>query len=168
MMNEFPSKYMAVTREASGSDTPPVNVSEYLEYLDAMGLREEHFPAIQPTMQKRIWERFPQPAGPEALEKVIEELRKQDGRFHMEGGSWTNNLSWVRGYGDVLGPMEQASALFSEKTRGVPTSDPRYCNALFYLLTTQTSCYRYWGSGVWTDYARELCRRTSDILRCDF
>jgi hypothetical protein len=168
MMNEFPSKYMAVTREASGSDTPPVNVSEYLEYLDAIGLREEHFPTIQPTLQKRIWERFPQPAGPEALEKVIEELRKQDGRFNMEGGSWTNNLSWVRGYGDVLGPMEQASALFSEKTRGVPTSDPRYRNALFYLLTTQTSCYRYWGSGVWTDYARELCRRTIDILRFDF
>ena len=143
-------------------------MSEYLEYLDAMGVREEQFPAIQPIMQKRIWERFPQAAGPEALEKLIEELRKQDGRFHMEGGSWTNNLSWVRGYESVLGPMEQASALFSQKTQGVPTSEPRYRNALFYLLTTQTSCYRYWGSGIWTDYARELCRRTTEILQHDF
>ena len=74
----------------------------------------------------------------------------------------------MRGYDNVLGPMEHARALFSEKTRGVAASEPRYRNALFHLLTTQTSCYRYWGSGVWTDYARELCRRTSDILRYDF
>lgn len=168
MMNEFPPKYMDVLREASGSDTPAVNVSEYLEYLDAVGVGEEHFPQIQPLMQKRIWERFQQPAGPEALKKVIEELRKQDGRFNVEGGSWTNSLSWVRGYESVLGPMEQVSALFAQKTQGVPTSDPRYRNALFYLLTTQTSCYRYWGSGIWTDYGCELARRTNDILKYDF
>lgn len=168
MMNEFPPKYLEVMREASGSDTPPVNVSEYLEYLSALGLREEDFPAIQPIMQKRIWDRFPEAAGPEKLEKVIEELRQQDGRFHMEGGSWTNNLSWVRGYSHVLGPVEQASALFAEKASKVPPSDPRYRNALCHLLLTQTSCFRYWGSGVWTDYARELCRRTEEILRHDF
>jgi hypothetical protein len=169
MMNEFPSKYFEVMREASDSDVPPVNVSEYLEYLQVTGVREQDLPAIQPVMQKRIWDRFPKPAGPEALEKIIGELRKEDNRFHMEGGSWTNNLSWVRGYGDVLGPMEAASALFSEKALGkVSTSDPRYRNALYYLLLTQTSCYRYWGTGLWTDYARELCRRTSDILSHDF
>ncbi len=168
MMNEFPPKYMDVAREASGSDTPAVNVSEYLEYLDAIGVQEAEFPHIQPAMQKRIWERFPEPAGPEALEKAIEDLRKQDGRFHMEGGSWTNDLSWVRGYENVLGPMEEASALFAEKTQGAPTSDPRYRNALFYLLTTQTSCYRYWGSGIWTDYGRELARRMNEILTRDF
>jgi hypothetical protein len=168
MMNEFPPKYMDVMRECSGSDAPAVNVSEYLEYLDAVGIGEEHFPRIQPIMQSRIWERFPEPAGPEALEKVVDDLRKQDGRFHMEGGSWTNKISWVRGYESVLGPMEEVSALFAEKTQGVATSDPRYRNALFYLLTSQTSCYRYWGSGTWTDYGRELARRTSDILTYDF
>jgi hypothetical protein len=169
MMNEFPSKYFEVMREASGSDVPPVNASEYLEYLQTMGVRETDLPAIQPIMQKRIWDRFPKPTGPEPLEKVIEQLRKEDNRFHVEGGSWTNNLSWVEGYGSVLGPMEAASALFSEKALGrVSTSDPRFRNALFYLLLTQTSCYRYWGTGVWTDYARELCRRTIDILNCDF
>jgi hypothetical protein len=168
MMNEFPPKYMDVIRESSGSDTPAVNVSEYLEYLDSIGVGEEHFPQIQPIMQKRIWERFREPAGPEALEKVIEDLRKQDGRFHMEGGSWTNNLSWVRGYESVLGPMEKVSALFTQKTQGAASSDPRFRNALFYLLTSQTSCYRYWGSGIWTDYGRELARRTNDILNYDF
>jgi hypothetical protein len=168
MMNEFPPKYLDATRESSGSDTPGVNVSEYLEYLDAIGVREGHLPQIQPVMQKCIWERFSEPAGPEALEKAIEDLRKQDSRFHMEGGSWTNTLSWVRGYESVLGPMEKVSALFAEKTQGAATSDPRYRNALFYLLTSQTSCYRYWGSGIWTDYGRELARRTNDILTYDF
>jgi hypothetical protein len=155
-------------REASGSDVTPVNVTEYLEYLSALGLHEEDFPALQPIMQKRIWDRMPEPSGPDALEEVIGQLRSEDNRFHMEGGSWTNNLSWVRGYGNVLGPAEQVSALFAEKTRGVPTSEPRYRNALFHLLLTQTSCFRYWGTGVWTDYAREFCRRASDILHHDF
>ena len=100
--------------------------------------------------------------------QVIAELRKGDGRFHMEGGSWTNNLSWVRGYGNVLAPMEQVSALFAEKTLGVAPSEHRYRNAVYYLLMTQTSCFRYWGSGLWTDYARELCRRFNGILERDF
>jgi hypothetical protein len=119
-------------------------------------------------MQKRIWDRLGGRTGSEALESVIEELRKQDNRFHVEGGSWTNNLSWVRGYGDVLGPIEKVSALFAEKTRNINPSEHRYRNALYYLLMTQTSCFRYWGSGVWTDYARELCRRATDILQHDF
>jgi hypothetical protein len=68
----------------------------------------------------------------------------------------------------VLGPIEKVSALFSEKTQTVPASDPRYRNALFNLLTAETSCYRYWGSGLWTDYAREVCRRTGDHLQHDF
>jgi hypothetical protein len=168
MMNEFPPKYFDVMRQASQSETPPVNVSEYLEYLDSIGLREEAFPPIQPILQKRIWDRLPEGAGPAALEKVIDELRQEDARFQMEGGSWTNNLSWVRGYESVLSAIERVSALFAEKTRGVSRSDLRYRNALFYLLTSQTSCYRYWGSGVWTDYGRELVRRTNDILQYDF
>jgi hypothetical protein len=170
MMNEFPPKYMDVMRECSGSGTPTVNVTEYLEYLDAAGLRETDFPAIQPIMQKRIWDRFQPGAGPEAMRSLIETLKREDGRFHMEGGSWTNNISWVQGYGDVLGPMDAVSAAFAEKVirRGVPPTDPRYRNALYYLMLTQTSCFRYWGSGIWTEYAREFCRRAGDILKYDF
>ena len=119
-------------------------------------------------MQKRLWDRFRAGSGDAALQKAIEDAKKEDGRFHMEGGSWTNNLSWVRGYADVLGPIEQVSVLFAEKTRGVSPSEHRYRNALYYLLMTQISCFRYWGSGVWTDYARELCRRTTAILQHDF
>jgi hypothetical protein len=66
--------------------------------------------------------------------------------------------------------MEAASSLFSQKVLEpqVPTSDPRYRNALFHLLSSQTSCYRYWGEGLWGDYGRELCRRTTAILNNDF
>ena len=30
---------------------------------------------------------------------------------------------------------------------------------ILYLLLSQTSCFRYWGHGYWTDVAREICRR---------
>ena len=170
MMNEFPSKFVEAMGEASGSTTPAVNATEYLEYLQSLGIREDDFPAIQPVMQQRIWERFPDNAGPEKLASVIEELRKEDDRFHMEGGSWTNDISWVKGYASILSPMENVSSLFSDKVLkpGVPTSERRYHNALYHLLMMQTSCYRYWGEGIWTEYGRELCRRASEILNYDF
>jgi hypothetical protein len=38
-------------------------------------------------------------------------------------------------------------------------------NALFHLLTAETSCYRYWGEGIWTDYGAELARRTGQLIR---
>jgi len=170
MMNEFPGKYMEAMRESSGSDTPAMNATEYLEHLFAMGIKETDLSVIQPILQKRIWDRFTVGSGPEKLARVIEELKREDGRFHMEGGSWTNDISWVRGYDSILGPMEKASSLFNEKVLkpGVAASDPRYRNALFHLMTSQTSCYRYWGEGMWTDYGREICRRTTDILTSDF
>ncbi len=170
MMNEFPGKYQSVTGESSGTETPAVNVTEYLEYLDTLGISEEDFPAIQPIMQHRIWQRFQNGAGPDAMVETIKKLQAEDNRFHMEGGSWTNNISWVRGYDSVLKPMERASALFATKVldKNVPTSETRYRNALYHLLVTQTSCYRYWGEGLWADYGRELCRRAIDIINHDF
>jgi hypothetical protein len=170
MMNEFPPKFMDVVRQASGSETPLVNVTEYLEHLYSLGIREADLPPLQPLFQDRIWQRLRPGDGPDKLAAVIDELRRQDGRFNVEGGSWTNNLSWVRGYDNVLGPMDEVSALFAQRVlaAGVPTSEYRYQNALYHLLVSQTSCYRYWGQGLWTDYAREICRRARDILQYDF
>jgi hypothetical protein len=73
-------------------------------------------------------------------------------------------VSWVRGYGNVLAPMQRASTLFSEHllAPGVSASHPRYRRALFHLLACETSCYRYWGQGTWTDYGAELARRASE------
>jgi hypothetical protein len=88
----------------------------------------------------------------------------------MEGGSWTSNLSWVRGYESVLGPMENLSVLFNTRVlnRVSSTAEHRYRNALFHLMTSQTSCYRYWGEGLWTEYGREICRRGEQIINNDF
>ena len=166
MMNEFPPKYKAVSAEASGTQTPAMNVTEYLEYLDSLGVTEADLPAVQPVMQNRIWSRLAGKSGPQAVEQAIADLHKADHRFHMEGGSWTSNISWVRGYEQVLGPMQQASAAFAEKilARRVPSTDPRYRRALYHLMIAQTSCFRYWGEGLWTDYGRELCRRAIEAI----
>ena len=170
MMNEFPSKYFDVVREASGGDVPLMNATEYLEHLFARGVRESDLPEIQPMFHGRIWARMQPGDGVERLERVVEELRREDSRFHMEGGSWTSSLTWVKGYENVLGPMEEASALFHDKvaSRQLPTSERRYRNALLHLLASQTSCYRYWGQGQWTDYGREICRRALDVLTFDY
>ncbi len=170
MMNEFPPKFLEAMRESSGSETPAMNATEYLEHLFALGIKETDFPVVQPICQKKIWDRFTPGDGPEKMAKVIEQLKKEDHRFHVEGGSWTNDISWVRGYDNVLGPMERVSSLFFEKVLkpGVPPTDPRYRNALYHLLCSQTSCYRYWGQGAWTDYGREICRRLEAILTHDF
>jgi hypothetical protein len=170
MMNEFPPKYFDVVRECAGSDTPLMNVTEYLEHLFALGVSEDDLPVVQPLFQKRIWDHLKAGEGPEKLASVIDKLRKEDSRFHFEGGSWTNNISWVRGYDALLGPMERLSSLFYEKVLrpGLPTHEHRYRNALFHLLASQTSCYRYWGQGLWVDYGREICRRGTEILNHDF
>jgi len=170
MMNEFPPKYQEVVRECSGSRTPMVNVTEYLEYLSSVGIGEPDLPALQPRNQSLVWDRFQAGEGPERLQQVIEQLRRERGGFHMEGGSWTNDISWVHGYEELLQPMDEVSALFHQKVTqaGVPSSDPRYRKALFYLLICETSCFRYWGQGTWTDYGRELCRRARAILEHEF
>ena len=170
MMNEFPAKYLDVMRQCSGSTTPAMNVTEYLEQLEQVGIRESDFPVLQPLYQKLIWDEMSPGDGPDKLAQTIERLRRDHDRFHMEGGSWTNNLSWVRGYDEVLSAMDRASARFEQVlgNAGAVTHEHRYRNALYHLLISQTSCYRYWGQGIWTDYGRELCRRAEEILKHDF
>jgi hypothetical protein len=56
MMNEFPAKSFEVMRECSSSLTPIMNVSEYLERLQSVGVHANDLPVIQPLFQARIWE----------------------------------------------------------------------------------------------------------------
>ena len=80
----------------------------------------------------------------------------------MEGASWTSNLSWVEGYDNVLEPMNQLSARFHQTFDDKVAADPSstcsapYRSALLHLLLLETSCFRYWGQGIWTDYARAI------------
>lgn len=168
-MNEFPPRYLEVVRECSGTPTPMVNVSEYLDQLWDAGVRHDDLAVIQPVFQHRIWRSMAPGGGPERLATVVSELAGDDSRFHVDGGSWTNDISWVRGYDELLVPMDKASALFHERvlSQGVSTNDRGYRNALFHLLTSETSCYRYWGEGVWTDHGAELARRSNDIITYD-
>jgi hypothetical protein len=170
MMNEFPGKFMEVMREASHGEVPPLNVTEYLDYLESLGVKESDFIEVAPLFQKRIWDRYTPDSGADKLDAVIKALKQEDHRFHVDGGSWTSDISWVHGYDHVLQPMERASAAFAECVveRKIPTNHPAYRSALYHLLTAETSCYRYWGEGLWTDYGREIARRAQEISEHDF
>ena len=149
-----------------------MNVTEYLEYLVALGISEEDLPAVQPLLQKRIWDELSPGDGARAARRGrSRSCKKEDDRFHMEGGSWTNNISWVRGYDNVLGPMEQASALFHEVVlaAGPPDADDRATATRCSTCSRRRPAATATGArGVWTDYGRELCRRATAILKHDF
>ncbi len=174
MMNEFPRDYSpvwSVIQNGGGSGTVGVNGTEYLELLDAAGVNPEDYPVCQAVSQQKIWERVnPDQSTPQAIEQAIADLKTTDHPFHMDGASWTNDLSWVSGYDNVLEPMNQLSALFHQKYDALIQADPLvtqrpdYQEALLYVLLMETSCFRYWGQGTWTDYARELYRRGEAML----
>lgn len=169
MMNEFPSCFRQTVGRFGTEGVVAVNVTEYLEMLEQAGMRETMLPCCRPIHQGRVFERIAKwETG--AADKAIADLKRDDSHFSMEGGSWTNNISWVKGYDNVLTPMNQLSARFHEVLDGrtIDTNSRAYRNALFHLLVAETSCYRYWGQGVWTEYAKEICRRGSDILTYDF
>jgi hypothetical protein len=170
MMNEFPPHYLQTWRTIGTEGIVGLNGTEYLEMLALSGLTEKDFEPVLPLHQHAVWKRVGTAVSPERVAKAIEESARESHKFTMEGGSWTNNLSWVKGYADVLDPMNRLSARFHEQLDGksVDRREHRYRNALYHLLASQTSCYRYWGQGRFTEMAREICRRGLDILRYDF
>jgi len=176
MMNEFPRDFMRVwyeLRDQGGGKTGvvPINGTEYLELIEAAGVNPDDYPVCQAVNQHKIWQRVdPENATPEAVEKAIADLKQTDHQFHMDGASWTNHLSWVQGYENVLDPMKKLSVLFHEKYDPLVQQDPSvtqrpdYQEALLYNLLLQTSCFRYWGQGTWTDYARDLYQRGEALV----
>ena len=158
MMNEFPSAFIQTFQRIRDSfgDTAAVNGSEYLDLLEAAGVSEHDFTPIQAAGQHAVWTQEERSDGPP-----------------LEGSSWTNSISWVEGYANVLEPMEELSAQFHRRFDPLIAKDPTltrtssYQNALLHLLLLETSCFRYWGQGTWTDYARELHRRGCALLEQD-
>jgi len=169
MMNEFPDCYRQTIARFGTEGVVNANVTEYLELIEQAGVREDMLPAIRPIHQGQVFQRITK-WKPGAADEAIAQLTHECSEFSMEGGSWTNNLSWVRDYENVLTPMNRLSARFHELLdhRPVDKNSQPYRNALFHLLVSQTSCFRYWGQGEWTDYAQEICRRGTDILEHDF
>jgi hypothetical protein len=173
MMNEFPPAFIQAhhTIASQGSDRAVVaiNGTEYLELLEAAGVDPGEFPMIQAVHQHKLWQRLGSPPTPDAIpaatEAAIADLQASDPSFSMAGASWTNNLSWVEGYANVLEPMNSLSARFHQLFDPLLAKDPtvtqtpHYQQSLLHLLLLETSCFRYWGQGTWTDYAREIHRR---------
>ena len=135
-----------------------MNGSEYLAAVAALGVDEPDFPAVQPVSQHRIWEEV-DTVGPGAADRAIARLREREPSFNLDRASWTNDRSWVAGYADVMDPVLRLSARFHERwdPAGEAALDaPAYRRSLLYLLLSQTSCFRYWGHGYWTDVAQEI------------
>ncbi|MGF1570514.1 MAG: glycosyl hydrolase family 57 [Nodosilinea sp.] len=181
MMNEFPSAFMRSwydMRDQSGGRSGVVgfNGTEYLELLAAEGCRAESFPVCRSTGQSRLWQEMGDRRGPEAMAEAVAAIQATDPSFTMQGGSWTSDRSWVEGYANVMDPMERLSAQFHQTMKRVPATpgqEPlerqyRYRNALLHNLLLQTSCFRYWGQGAWTDYAQDIYNRGQAILANDF
>jgi hypothetical protein len=173
MMNEFPRDFPRPWQEMRGQTNGVCgcNGTEYLELIAAAGVREEDYPVCQGVQQHKIWQRVnPEQTTTELVAEAIEFLKTTDHQFSMDGASWTSNLSWVQGYENVLAPMAQLSVLFHQKFDALVTADATatkrsdYQAALLYNLLVQTSCFRYWGQGTWTEYARELYRRGLELV----
>ena len=173
MMNEFPQAFCQahhrIANQASEA-TAALNGSEYLDLLEANGVDPDAYPVIQAVQQHRIWQQLGDDHQAAAVEEAIRCLKASDPQFAMEGASWTNNLSWVEGYANVLEPIHQLSAAFHARFDPLVAQQPSitqtsaYQQALLHLLLLETSCFRYWGQGRWTDYAREIHRRGEALL----
>ncbi|MCP9927440.1 glycosyl hydrolase family 57 [Cyanobium sp. CH-040] len=172
MMNEFPPAFLQAHQRiaAAGQATVAMNGTEYLELLEAAGVEPAAFPSIQAVRQHRLWQQVGNAPTPEAVEAAIAALQASDPGLSMAGASWTDDRSWVEGYAEVLEPMGQLSARFHQVFDPLVAGDaavtrtPRYQEALLHVLLLETSCFRYWGQGVWTDHAREIHRRGLAVI----
>jgi hypothetical protein len=172
MMNEYARDFQPVWYELQNNQNiVGFNGTEYLELIEAAGVNPDDYPVCQAVGQHKIWQQVdPNNTTPEKVAQAIAHLQETDHQFHMDGASWTDDLSWVKGYENVLEPMNQLSAMFHLKYDPLVAQDPsitktkEYQEALLYVLLLETSCFRYWGQGTWTDYARELFRRGETIM----
>ena len=174
MMNEFPAAFIqahqTIASQVDPLSTVALNGTEYLELLEAAGVEASDYPKIQAIQQHKLWHNTDSPINPESIEAAISDLKETDPSFSMDGASWTNNLSWIKGYENVLEPINSLSAKFHQLFDPLVTKDaaithtPHYQEALLYLLLLETSCFRYWGQGTWTNYANEIHRRGEAMI----
>jgi hypothetical protein len=165
MMNEFPPAYYQAFRKMGNEGVVALNGSEYFELIKQSGLRESSFIPVQPVSQHKIWRQVTG-FSPEACNEAIKKIQETDPGFDLDRGSWTNDRSWVQGYENVLDPINTLSVNFHRRFNPEEINQPsrKYQEALLYLLLSQTSCFRYWGQGAWTEYAKEICKRGMEVL----
>jgi hypothetical protein len=166
MMNEFPDAYKRAFLEIGTEGVVAMNGSEYLEFVKKLGVNKNDFISVQPISQKLIWE-FITNFAPGAADRAIDKAKKKYPHFNLDKASWTNDRSWVKGYKDILDPINTLSAEFHKRfdDKKVNKNDHFYREALLLLLLSQTSDFRYWGHGIWTEYAKEIFRRGMELLK---
>ena len=154
MMNEYPRDLFRVYHEIRDASNRPgggnqegtvaMNGTEYLELIEAAGVKPEDYPVCQAVGQHRIWQALSEQEAdldrlsPEQVEATIAQLRQTG--LNLDGASWTNDLSWVEGYDNVLEPMKQLSAQFHQTYDRALEADPAiaqtsaYQTSLLHLL----------------------------------
>ncbi len=175
MMNEFPQAfiqaYKRIGKKTNTSPTIAINGSEYLDYLETLNIDEDSYPLIQAFDQHRIWEKVSGLLTPNTFKKAIAELQEENKSFSLSGSSWTNDLSWEDGYKNVLEPISKLSSYFHQTFDHLVvhnqslTKTHSYQEALLYLLILETSCFRYWGQGKWTEYAKTIFKKGEEVIR---
>ncbi|MGL5079791.1 MAG: glycosyl hydrolase family 57, partial [Waterburya sp.] len=149
MMNEYARDFQPVWYELQNNQNiVGFNGTEYLELIEAAGVNPDDYPVCQAVGQHKIWQQVdPNTTTPEKVAQAIADLQATDHQFHMDGASWTDDLSWVKGYENVLEPMNQLSAMFHLKYDALVAQDPsitktrEYQEALLYVLLVETSCF---------------------------
>ncbi len=175
MMNEFPQAfiqaYKRIGPKTNIRHTIAMNGSEYLDLLETLNIDEDNYPLIQAVDQDKIWAKISGPITPSSVKNAINELKEEDQSFSLSGASWTNDLSWEDGYKNVLEPISKLSYYFHKTFDHLLVQNPsltnnhHYQEALLYLLLLETSCFRYWGQGKWTEYAKTIFRKGKEVIR---
>ena len=175
MMNEFPQAFIQAFKKigtsSSKSGTIGINGSEYLDFLETSRICKDNYPQIQAVNQHKLWQKISGSITPNTVKNAIEELEQEDKSISFSGASWTNDLSWEDGYKNVLEPISKLSSYFHKTFDYLIIKNPSitkthsYQEALLYLLLLETSCFRYWGQGKWTEYARTIFEKGEEILK---
>ncbi|MEM6599620.1 MAG: glycosyl hydrolase family 57, partial [Cyanobacteria bacterium P01_C01_bin.69] len=153
MMNEFPSAFkrtwhmMSLNKQGKQAGITAFNGTEYLNALAMKGIQSGDLPECQ----------IKRPVTPVGLSH--RPMNKDSAATHPR---------------DVLALIDDLSSRFHAVTAHVSATsfldrrEHRYRNALLHNLLLQTSCFRSWGEGDWTEYAQEIHRRGCAILEHDF
>ena len=175
MMNEFPQAFIEAHKKigpkTDNNTTIALNGSEYFDFLESLNIDQDCYPIIQAIDQHKIWEKISGPITPTSLNIAIDDLKEEDYSFSLSGSSWTNDMSWEEGYENVLEPISILSNQFHKtfdtlvlQNQSITKSNI-YKEALLYLLLLETSCFRYWGQGNWTEYAKIIFEKGEEILK---
>lgn len=190
MMNEFPGAFRRVWQECAQASSSELNVvgingTEYLELLEAAGFAAADYPICQAKGHLQIWQQLDDPNSPaESVAIAVKRIQQSMPEFQLDPVSVPPPSQ--RSYGsqangsDDLAPMYQLSQRFhtlmktlqaeadSSSTDEPLTRQTRYRRALLHNLLLQTSCFHYWGQGIWTERAKDIFARGESILRTDF